>query len=116
MEVLLNASFLVMINNGINKILNARYTSIGSIHDTVPNGALYVETRQNEGIKHIFRPAYMLRDGRLERAGRSKRKQSNKVENERDPENIPCANSLFAASILVVGDEILYVFFCLFLS
>ena len=96
--------------------VNARYTSIGSIHDTVPNGALYIETRQNEGIKHRFRPAYMLRDGRLERAGRLKRKQNNKVEKESDPENFPCANTLFAASILVVGDEILYVFVCLFFS
>lgn len=58
----------------------------------------------------------MLRDGRLERAGRLKRQ--NKMERKKsvttngDVGIIPCANSLFAASVLVVGDEILYVFLC----
>ena len=100
--------------------VNARYTSIGSIHDTVPNAALGIDSHDIQGIEQkkngFYKPAYMLRDGRLERAGRLKRKQNNKGEKESDPENFPCANSLFAASILVVGDEILYVFFCLFFS
>ncbi|KAH7289895.1 hypothetical protein KP509_30G023100 [Ceratopteris richardii] len=99
------------------KLYDQGYTSIGSIHDTIPNGALCIESCQitnEEQIEpgHIkYRPAYMLRDGRLERAGRMKR--SNKMERKKsvtangDADNMPCANSLFAASIIVVGDEIL---------
>ncbi|GJN37858.1 hypothetical protein PR202_gb26853 [Eleusine coracana subsp. coracana] len=52
----------------INPILDwsYRYTSIGSIHDTVPNELL------GDGSGG-FRPAYMLSDGRFERAGRAKK-------------------------------------------
>ena len=57
----------------------------------------------------------MLRDGRLERAGRLKKQR---VEKRNDTSKcdtgiLPGANSQFVASILVVGDEILYVFLSL---
>ena len=99
--------------------VNARYTSIGSIHDTVPNAALGINSHDIQGIEQkqngFYKPAYMLRDGRLERAGRLK-KQVERKNASTNCDTEPCAKSLFAASILVVGDEILYVFFCLFLS
>lgn len=98
------------------KLYDQGYTSIGSIHDTIPNGSLCIESCQRSDGQQLeeadkFRPAYMLRDGRLERAGRLKRQ----TKLERKPSLIangvvgivPCVNSLFAASILVVGDEIL---------
>uniref|UniRef100_J3KYF9 Phosphoadenosine phosphosulphate reductase domain-containing protein n=1 Tax=Oryza brachyantha TaxID=4533 RepID=J3KYF9_ORYBR len=52
----------------VNPILDwsYRYTSIGSIHDTVPNAQL------SDGLGG-FKPAYMLTDGTLERAGRAKK-------------------------------------------
>lgn len=98
------------------KLYDQGYTSIGSIHDTIPNGALCIESCQKSDgqLPHgpsNYRPAYMLRDGRLERAGRLKRltKQQRKRSYIINGEVgvVPCANSLFAASILVVGDEIL---------
>ncbi|KAF9589692.1 hypothetical protein IFM89_027222 [Coptis chinensis] len=46
------------------------YTSIGSIYDTVPNLLLCIS--ESSKIDH-FRPAYLLVDGRLEKAGRAKR-------------------------------------------
>ncbi|KAG8045983.1 hypothetical protein GUJ93_ZPchr0008g11661 [Zizania palustris] len=49
------------------------YTSIGSIHDTVPNARL------SDG-SNVFKPAYMLSDGALERAGRAN-KPSGRKEN-----------------------------------
>ncbi|KAG9156144.1 hypothetical protein Leryth_015554 [Lithospermum erythrorhizon] len=48
------------------------YTSIGSIHDTVPNALL--STTGSSKSEEKFRPAYLLQDGRLERAGRVKKK------------------------------------------
>ncbi|KVI09574.1 hypothetical protein Ccrd_012041 [Cynara cardunculus var. scolymus] len=47
------------------------YTSIGSIHDTVPNALLCI--KDSAVGKQKFRPAYMLSDGRLERAGRARK-------------------------------------------
>ncbi|KAK4419252.1 FAD synthase [Sesamum alatum] len=47
------------------------YTSIGSIHDTVPNALLCLSKSSNSEAK--FKPAYLLPDGRLERAGRAKK-------------------------------------------
>ena len=41
------------------------YTSLGSSHNTTPNPALKYEDSSNR-----YKPAYMLEDGRLERAGR----------------------------------------------
>jgi hypothetical protein len=96
-----------------------RYTSIGSIHDTVPNCALCISSDDTSTLdtsldgdleepaqsKDKYRPAYLLRDGRLERAGRLKKVSRNKSENGIASE-LPGQN-LFAASIMVVGDEIL---------
>jgi hypothetical protein len=56
--------------------------------------------------KDKYRPAYLLRDGRLERAGRLKKVSRSKSENGIASEL--SGQNLFAASILVVGDEILY--------
>jgi hypothetical protein len=86
------------------------YTSIGSIHDTVPNALLCVnDTAQSEGK---FKPAYLLADGRLERAGRGK-KFSSPVCGQ-----LSCVSNglksgdmgqirMLKASIIAVGDEIL---------
>lgn len=84
------------------------YTSIGSIFDTVPNKLLYVSNSANK-----FKPAYLLADGRLERAGRAKRLSSTPT-----CEQLPAdsngltspdlhENSMLTASIIAVGDEIL---------
>ncbi|XP_072975439.1 uncharacterized protein [Typha angustifolia] len=85
------------------------YTSIGSIHDTIPNTLLRVHDSSSPGK---FKPAYMLLDGRLERAGRAK-KTSPKCE-----DNFVLSNGLnnvdlnqggsCMASIIFVGDEILF--------
>ncbi|KAJ7392736.1 FAD1 flavin adenine dinucleotide synthetase [Desmophyllum pertusum] len=42
------------------------YTSLGSTHNTTPNPALKYEDGSNK-----YKPAYMLEDGHLERAGRN---------------------------------------------
>ena len=57
----------------------SRYTSIGSIHNTVPNELL----RDGSGG---YRPAYTLSDGGLERAGRAKKagKKNDSVINGRN--------------------------------
>jgi hypothetical protein len=44
---------------------HVRYTSIGKLHDTLPNPALFAS-------KDKFKPAYLMLDERLERAGRVK--------------------------------------------
>ncbi|KAF3331797.1 FAD synthase-like protein [Carex littledalei] len=87
------------------------YTSIGSIYDTVPNALLSMS--DSSGPKGSFKPAYMLLDGRLERAGRTKRSAS-KTDKKTD-----CVATLdnggvsvdagtCTASIIVIGDEILF--------
>ncbi|KAL3688920.1 hypothetical protein R1sor_015229 [Riccia sorocarpa] len=103
------------------------YTSIGAIHDTVPNVALCVSgantiedpnscTSQKDMSSPLtnYRPAYMLRDGRLERAGRLKSYSSVKNCKSRDTlvtngdiNGLSDKGGLFAAAVLVVGDEIL---------
>ncbi|KAK9061406.1 hypothetical protein SSX86_018587 [Deinandra increscens subsp. villosa] len=86
------------------------YTSIGSINDTVPNALLCIKDSAAE--KQKFRPAYMLSDGRLERAGRA-RKLSSVVAREPAASNgglkcvEPDRGSIHTASIVAVGDEIL---------
>lgn len=86
------------------------YTSIGSIYDTDPNASLCIP--HHSGNKETFKPAYLLSDGRLERAGRVKRPaskngnvpiMSNGIKNANLHQN--CS---FSASIIAVGDEILY--------
>ncbi|PKA65417.1 FAD synthetase [Apostasia shenzhenica] len=86
------------------------YTSIGSIYDTEPNALLRVP--HQFGSKGNFKPAYLLSDGRLERAGRRKKifpknecitVMSNGLNNF-DPQQ----NCTYSASIIAVGDEILF--------
>ena len=88
-----------------------RYTSIGSIHDTVPNDLLC--TRNTKDGKISFKPAYLLPDGRLERAGRARKSsapasaKSTAVSNG-DAKAVDINhNSLFTASVIAVGDEFL---------
>ncbi|KAH9734951.1 MoCF biosynth domain-containing protein [Citrus sinensis] len=84
------------------------YTSIGSIHDTLPNALLCVSDSSNNQEK--FKPAYKLSDGRLERAGRVKKVSPSicgtAVANVMD--NVDShKSSLLKASAIAVGDEIL---------
>ncbi|KAH9671325.1 MoCF biosynth domain-containing protein [Citrus sinensis] len=95
----------------VNPILDwsYSYTSIGSIHDTVPNALLCVSDSSNNQEK--FKPAYMLSDGRLERAGRVKKVSPSicgtAVANVMD--NVDShKSSLLKASAIAVGDEILF--------
>lgn len=80
------------------------YTSIGSIYDTVPNSLLSIINSSNK-----FKPAYLLSDGRLERAGRVKRKSSAGGQLTADSNGLDVhKNSTLTASIIAVGDEILF--------
>ncbi|XP_054817140.1 uncharacterized protein LOC129316772 isoform X2 [Prosopis cineraria] len=99
-------AFLLTCNVQYCCLYDQGYTSIGSIYDTVPNALLSIGNSSNE-----FKHAYMLSDGRLERAGRAK----NSSTWRRLPANGNGLNSLdlhktslLTASIIVVGDEILY--------
>ncbi|KAJ0244001.1 Uncharacterized protein HA466_0199720 [Hirschfeldia incana] len=76
------------------------YTSIGSIHDTVPNALLSVNDTSS---KEKFKPAYLLSDGRLERAGRVKKNASIKNDVGCDSQK----HEVLLASVITVGDEIL---------
>lgn len=92
--------------------LPCSYTSIGSVHDTVPNSLLCVDNLNGE---EKFQPAYLLSDGRLERAGRLKKFSSQACVNSHAVSNgnsVTCAmnGSTLTASVIAVGDEILYVF------
>ncbi|KAH9734948.1 MoCF biosynth domain-containing protein [Citrus sinensis] len=95
----------------VNPILDwsYSYTSIGSIHDTLPNALLCVSDSSNNQEK--FKPAYKLSDGRLERAGRVKKVSPSicgtAVANVMD--NVDShKSSLLKASAIAVGDEILF--------
>ncbi|GAV65015.1 MoCF_biosynth domain-containing protein/PAPS_reduct domain-containing protein [Cephalotus follicularis] len=86
------------------------YTSIGSIYDTVPNGLLCISSSSSSEEK--FKPAYLLSDGRLERAGRVK-KISPSVCVRVPADGVLDAvdshkNSTLTASAIAVGDEILF--------
>ncbi|XP_031261673.1 FAD synthase [Pistacia vera] len=87
------------------------YTSIGSIYDTVPNALLCVNNSSSS--KEKFKPAYLLSDGRLERAGRAK-KFSQQVCGHRPviangmDDNDLHRNSMLTASAIAVGDEVLF--------
>lgn len=89
---------------------SCRYTSIGSIHDTVPNALLSTRNSDSDEVK--FKPAYLLTDGRLERAGRAKKNssavcgKSSSIRNGLRMENLN-SGSVLTASIISVGDEIL---------
>lgn len=86
------------------------YTSIGSVHDTVPNALLCI--RNSSSSKEKFRPAYLLSDGRLERAGRINKFSSSVCGKSPALSNGVISvdlhkNSLLTASAIAVGDEIL---------
>lgn len=89
---------------------SGRYTSIGSIHDTVPNALLC--TRNSNSSEEKFKPAYLLADGRLERAGRAKKNssaasgKSSSISNGLKMDNLN-SGSMLSASVITVGDEIL---------
>lgn len=74
------------------------YTSLGGVHNTLPNAAL----KRADGS---FAPAHALADGRLERAGRATK--------ARRAESLPAtpadveACMTLRAGLVVVGDEIL---------
>ncbi|KAL3839698.1 hypothetical protein ACJIZ3_024289 [Penstemon smallii] len=82
------------------------YTSIGSIHDTVPNALLC----QSSNSEEKFKPAYFLTDGRLERAGRVKKftsqTLSSSVSNGLNEDSH--MKSMLTASVIAVGDEVLF--------
>ncbi|XP_002519482.2 FAD synthase [Ricinus communis] len=86
------------------------YTSIGSIHDTIPNALLSI---RDSSCKEKFKPAYMLADGRLERAGRVKKLSPPTVGHlpgvSDSPDNVDAhKNSALVAAVVAVGDEILF--------
>ncbi|KAF9600358.1 hypothetical protein IFM89_008529 [Coptis chinensis] len=56
--------------NSVTHETATNYTSIGSIYDTVPNLLLCISESSK---RDHFRPAYLLVDERLEKAGRAKR-------------------------------------------
>ncbi|XP_030926284.1 FAD synthase [Quercus lobata] len=86
------------------------YTSIGSIYDTVPNALLCIS--DSSSSKETFRPAYLLSDGRLERAGRVKKFSpvcGSFSAASNGPDSIDLRkNSMLTASVIAVGDEILF--------
>ncbi|KAG6430529.1 hypothetical protein SASPL_108599 [Salvia splendens] len=92
------------------------YTSIGSIHNTVPNALLSLSKSTSNEYK--VKPAYMLSDGRLERAGRAKNSISQPSSAAvKGLKNEGCfMKSMFTASVIAVGEEILYVLCFPFLS
>ncbi|XP_038701621.1 uncharacterized protein LOC119998373 isoform X1 [Tripterygium wilfordii] len=84
------------------------YTSIGSIYDTVPNKLLCISHSSSCGGK--YKPAYLLSNGRLERAGRTKKSAPSagrtpvgEVMDGVDSHK----NIMLTASVITVGDEIL---------
>ncbi|KAL6850531.1 hypothetical protein ACP4OV_021158 [Aristida adscensionis] len=100
-------SFLLTCKVKYCSLYDKGYTSIGSIYDTVPNALL-----SDSSTGKSFRPAYMLSDGRLERAGRTKKANhkieansvsSNGLDNADGEQMVSCS-----ASIIVIGDEMLF--------
>lgn len=102
-------AFLLVCKVRYCSLYDQGYTSIGSIHDTVPNALLCIRNDDNSEKK--FRPAYLLADGRLERSGRVKKYSSpvcgklSSVSNGLKIEDLNSSNML-TASIIAVGDEI----------
>ncbi|KAF8395267.1 hypothetical protein HHK36_019209 [Tetracentron sinense] len=86
------------------------YTSIGSIYDTVPNALLCIG--DSSSCKEKFKPAYLLPDGRLERAGRAKKFSPpvcggvSAISNGLNSSDSHQSSTL-TASVIAVGDEIL---------
>ncbi|GAB2300629.1 hypothetical protein Dimus_034663 [Dionaea muscipula] len=86
------------------------YTSIGSMYDTVPNELLCV-TNPSDG-KGEYRPAYLLSDGRLERAGRVKKlpyRTCGKISASNGLDIVESHQGCVpTASVIGVGDETLF--------
>ncbi|KMZ64177.1 FAD synthetase [Zostera marina] len=102
-------AFLITCKVPYCSLYDQGYTSIGSIHDTTPNELLRVTDSSNKAEQ--FKPAYQLSDGRLERAGR--RKKTPLISDGADVvvngvKSSPQPNRSLVASIIGVGDEILY--------
>ncbi|OIT27215.1 PREDICTED: FAD synthase-like [Nicotiana attenuata] len=95
-------AFLLVCKVRYCSLYDQGYTSIGSIHDTVPNALLCISNSNNSEEK--FKPAYLLPDGRLERAGRAKNQLSS-ISNGFKDLNSDC---VLTASVIAVGDEILF--------
>ncbi|CAL1399305.1 unnamed protein product [Linum trigynum] len=85
------------------------YTSIGSIHDTTPNSLLCIS--DSSGHKEKFKPAYLLSDGRSERAGRVKKcspiSQHSPVAEDGLDDQESQVKRMRTGSAIAVGDEIL---------
>ncbi|WCJ34514.1 phosphoadenosine phosphosulfate (PAPS) reductase family protein [Euphorbia peplus] len=98
-------SFLLTCKVQYCSLYDQGYTSIGSIHDTVPNALLSI---CDSSRKEKFKPAYLLSDGRSERAGRVKKFSSSSITNNSADGGDSHDNSIFVASAIAVGDEILF--------
>ncbi|KAF3632893.1 putative pentatricopeptide repeat-containing protein, mitochondrial-like [Capsicum annuum] len=104
-------AFLLVCKVQYCSLYDQGYTSIGSIHDTVPNALLCM--KNSDSSEEKFKPAYLLADGRLERAGRVKKNSSavcgkvSSISNGLKVENLNFG-SMLTASIIAVGDEILF--------
>jgi hypothetical protein len=79
------------------------------MHDTVPNALL-----SDSSSGKSFRPAYLLSDGRFERAGRTKNANNNMETNSVSSNGMNTIEgeqmASCSASIIIIGDEILLVF------
>lgn len=102
-------AFLLTCKVNYCSLYDQGYTSIGSIYDTVPNSLLSISSSSNK-----FKPAYLLTDGRLERAGRAKRPSPSTTGGQLPADSNGLTNldshknSMLTASIIAVGDEILF--------
>ncbi|QHO46387.1 putative FAD synthase [Arachis hypogaea] len=101
-------AFLLTCKVNYCSLYDQGYTSIGSIYDTVPNSLLSISDSSDK-----FKPAYLLADGRLERAGRAKRlSSSNCGQRPVDSNGLSSLdlhkNSMLTASVIAVGDEFLF--------
>ncbi|KAL8168250.1 hypothetical protein V2J09_009749 [Rumex salicifolius] len=102
-------SFLLKCKVPYCSLYDQGYTSIGSVYDTVPNARLCVSNSATS--KNEYKPAYLLSDGRLERAGRVKKPRQvhgNLAQNNGLDGQNTLKNSVPTASIIGVGDEILF--------
>ncbi|KAL3646809.1 hypothetical protein CASFOL_009353 [Castilleja foliolosa] len=102
-------AFLLTSNVQYCSLYDQGYTSIGSIHDTVPNALLRHDKTDNNNEEE-YKPAYLLPDGRLERAGRVKRFTSPPLSSVSNGSKNPVSHwkNMFTASVIAVGDEILF--------
>jgi len=62
--------FLRLLKVNYCSLYDQGYTSLGSTYNTYPNPALRIEADSTDSRSVVFKPAYELRDGSLERCGR----------------------------------------------